>query len=416
MHLTDMKCRKAGAKDKVYSLSDGNGLSLRVKPNSSKSWIFRYRYDGKPKAISLGQYPLTTLQEARAERDNARKLTSEGCNPKIERQVKKAKSISSTNLTFGHYAKDWIKVKAPEWDAKTLKAIQSRLKIHIYPEIQDLPATAVRTPVVVNLLRKIEDKGLGDTTDRCATIIRRVYAFARAGGLDVPNPASDVKEVLKEVARGHFASIEPEETGELVEDIETFHKSRRMSYQTYLSIHVLLNTWLRTNELITIEWHFIDYDKEALTIPMENMKGGKRAIKKLKPNEKRTPHIIPLTKQAIEHFKMLRQIGSSEKWVFPHERDNNKHMSDSTILRALYKMGYKDRMTGHGFRTLGMGVCKEILKYRHELPDRQLAHKPEKEVDRAYDRAKFFKDRKCMMQKFADYIDERKATAGPSKP
>ncbi|MGE0109612.1 MAG: tyrosine-type recombinase/integrase [Bdellovibrionales bacterium] len=408
MHLTDMKCRKAAPKDRVYTISDGNGLSLRIKPNGSKSWLFRYRYDGKPKTISLGQYPLISLQEARSKREDSRKTVSEGKNPSVIRKIEKAQTTASTNMTFKDYAKDWLKVKGADLDDKTIRAHKSKLKHHIYPEIAALPAEAVTTPIVANLLRKIEDKGLGDTTDRCASLIRRIYAFARAGGLNVPNPASDVKEVLKEVARGHFAAIEPSETGELVADIEAFWKARRMSYQTYLAIYILLNTWLRTFELIAIEWSFIDYEKEELTVPMVNMKGGKRAAKKLKPHEKPTPHVISLTKQAIECFKTLRQIGSSERFVFPHERNNDKHMSDSTILRALYKMGYKGRMTGHGFRTLGMGVCKEILKYRHELPDRQLAHKPKNEVDRAYDRAMFFQDRKCMMQQFADYIDTQK--------
>lgn len=405
MPLTELKCRTARPKESPYKLADSGGLALRVRPNGSKSWILRYRYDGKEQNMSLGMYPEVSLAAARIERDKAREIHSRGEDPIIVREITKKKAVLSTQTTFKHVAEEWMETKKSDWDEITITATQGRLDQHIYPAIGHLPIEQIKTPIIVSLLRKLERSGLTDTAYRVASIIFRVYSFARAGGMDVENPAADVKEVLKTNTGGNFAAIQPHEIGNLISDIEDAFKNRKLSLQTYLAIQILMLTWLRTNELITLQWSFVDYDKKLITVPLENMKGGKRKIKTMKANEKRVPHEVPLTKQTVAYLKMLQKITASPKWIFPHERGTDRHMSDSTILRALYKMGYKGKMTGHGFRSLGMGICKEILGFRHEVPDRQLGHKPDNEVDRAYDRAQFLKQRSDMLQKFANYTD-----------
>lgn len=190
--------------------------------------------------------------------------------------------------------------------------------------------------------------------------------------------------------RGHYAAIE---ANELPEFLEALNKNDARLYPlTRAATFLLLLTFVRTTELIASTWNEFDLDGATWTIPAERMK-------------MRRPHLVPLSRQSIKLLREVRELTSWSDWVFPNQARPSTHMSNATVLRALSRVGYKGRMTGHGFRALAMSTIKEKLGYRHEVVDRQLAHAPANKVDAAYDRAMFLDDRRKMMQEWADYLE-----------
>ncbi len=174
-------------------------------------------------------------------------------------------------------------------------------------------------------------------------------------------------------------------------------------------MRLMLLTFVRTSELIETPWSEIGEHSDIWTIPWDRMKMGKRRLNPITKN-----HIVPLSLQARELFAEMREISGGGPFVFPNARHSERPMSDNAILKALERMGYKGRMTGHGFRALAMSTIKERLGYRHEVVDRQLAHVHKDKVTRAYDRAEFIEERREMMQAWADYLDA--IAAGKSLP
>lgn len=393
MKLTDIQCRRAAQRKKVYKLADADGLSLRVKPNGSKSWIFRYRFAGKENSISFGIYPKVSLSEAREFRDSARKILKGGGDPSVARTVARIEATVSTLTTFESVAREWHRVQYSDAgkDDKYSKIVLGRLDRYFFKTLGKLPIDAVTTQQIVPLLRHIEELGFHETACRCANYITRIFRFARVSGLTQNNPAADLQEILLNPKAGHFHSIE---TDEFEEFLNKFSSAREHTIgpQVRLAMKLLMLTLVRTNELIGAKWGEIDFEERKWTVPADRMK-------------MKQEHIVPLSSQALEAFFTLKKINTSTQWVFPNHKNVEKPMSNNAILFALYRMGYKGKMTGHGFRSLGMGVCKEKLGYRHEVVDRQLAHVPKDSVDRAYDRASFLEERRHMLQEYANYID-----------
>ncbi|GAA3946790.1 tyrosine-type recombinase/integrase [Chitinophaga oryziterrae] len=205
------------------------------------------------------------------------------------------------------------------------------------------------------------------------------------------DPSHGVEVALKKYKRGHFASLSVDKFPKFLIDLHNYQG--RLTRQTYLAIRLMFLTFVRTKELIQVKWTEIDFDKALWIIPAERMK-------------MRSPHLVPLSKQATRILEELKQMNGKSEYVFPGFYRHKKHMSNGTILVALGRMGYTGKMTGHGFRSLALGILKEKLGYSHEIADRQLAHVPKSSTDRAYDRAQFLKQRTEMMQTYATYLDD----------
>jgi integrase len=161
---------------------------------------------------------------------------------------------------------------------------------------------------------------------------------------------------------------------------------------TRVALWLMMRTFVRTTELIAVPWKEPDLDKAIWDIPPERMKKGRG-------------HVVPLSWQSVALFREMQPLTGRNEYVFPNQRRPDDHMSDGAILKALENIGYGGRMTGHGFRSLAMGVLKQELGYRHEVVDLQLSHAKGNKVDAAYDRAKFLTERTKMMQDWSDYID-----------
>lgn len=381
--LTATAIKNAKPKAKPYKLADGGGMYLEVSPSGAKYWRLKYRIKGKESRISLGVYPGVSLLEARTARDAAKKLIKAGIDPA------KGKQRTASLPTFEEVAREWHEKNKDGWSTDYSVEIIKRLEDDVFPEIGQDAISTITAADLLKCVRKIEDRGAREVAKRCLQKCGQVFRYAIATSRADRNPATDLAGALKPVVRGHFAAIGTDDLPKLKKAIT--ENAARLFPATIRAIRLMMLTLVRTSELIEAEKTEINTEAHTWVIPASRMKMKKE-------------HIVPLSKQAMEIVK-AQMAASNSKYLFPHQSDTNKHMSNNTVLFALYRLGYKGKMTGHGFRALGLSTIKEALGYRHEVVDRQLAHVPGNKVDRAYDRAKFLPERKKMMREWADYLD-----------
>jgi len=397
--LTDMQVRSAKPKDKPYKLADGGGMYLEVTPTGGKFWRMKYRRpNGKENRLSFGGYPEISLIEARAERTTARKLLSGGIDPAVHRDSGKRIAAEKSANTFEKLAREWHTNKLSTWRESTAKDTLRRLEIDIFPEIGAMPIASITHKDMIAALRKIESRGAHEVAHRIKATCARVFSYAIQSGIADRNPAANLTDVLKPVQSGHFAAIT---TDELPEFLAAMNKNdARLFKPTRIALHLMMLIFVRTSELIETPWSEIDLEAGEWVIPWQRMKRGKLTV-----NPDKTNHHVCLSTQALELLLELHALTGGGKYLFPNQRDHKKPMSNGAILMALKRLGYQNRMTGHGFRALAMSTIKERLGYRHEVVDRQLAHAQKDKIASAYDRAQFLAERKVMMQDWANYLD-----------
>jgi integrase len=292
--------------------------------------------------------------------------------------------------TFEGLAREWHERNIERWTPLYAQDILHRLEMDIFPQIGKRPIAGISPVHVLDALRKIEKRGAHEMSHRAMQYCGQIFRYAVVTGRAERNPASDLKGALKPAKHTHYAALEPKDLPEFLKTLE--RNDARLYVQTRLAIRLLMLTFVRTGELIKAAWDEFDLEAAEWSIPAERMK-------------MRKPHIVPLSKQAIAIVRELHKLNGNRDWILASAAKPRQHMSNNTILKALERLGYKGRMTGHGFRALAMTTIKEKLKIPHEVVDRQLAHAPRSKVDAAYDRTKFLDERRKMMQKWADYID-----------
>ncbi|MGO4477421.1 tyrosine-type recombinase/integrase [Massilia sp. 2TAF26] len=398
--LTDTQVKNAKSKEKPYKLFDGGGLYLEVTTSGGKLWRMKYRkLDGKENRLAFGAYPEVTLSDARTKRAEARKLISDGIDPSQDRKDKNLSNRQAAANTFEKLAREWHTNKLGSWRESTARDTLRRLELDIFPEIGSFPIGSITHQQMIAALRKIEARGAHEVAHRVKATCARVFTYANQQGIENRNPAADMRDVLKPSKAGHFAAITADELPAFLAAMET--NDARLFKPTRIAIRLMLLIFLRTSELIETPWDEIDLEKGEWVVPWHRMKRGKLTI-----NPDTSDHHVCLSRQALELLRELHSLTGGSGFVFPNQRDARKPMSNGAILMALKRMGYQNKMTGHGFRALAMSTIKERLGYRHEVVDRQLAHAQKDKVVSAYDRAQFLMERKTMMQDWADYIDE----------
>lgn len=392
MPLTDVACKNAKCPpEKARArFTDSGGLYLEVTPAGGKHWRWKFRFDGKEKRLAIGSYPAITLGEARAAREKARLVLKGGTDPVGAKREAKAAARERRDNTFKAVAMEWLEHwkgdKTPRWT----EGVKRRLEADVYPEIGRMPIADITAPKLVAMVKKIEQRDALDTAKRALQWCGQIMRFAVAHGLLDRNPAADVKpaDALKPRKRKNFARLDAKDVPELLRKIQAYEGSP----YTRMAMQLLALTFVRTSELIGATWGEIDLDAAEWRIPAERMKMD-------------APHIVPLSKQAVEVLRGLHEIRGLSDSVFPNRRDHEEAMHSNTMLAALYRMGYKGRMTGHGFR----GVASTILHeqgYRHDVIELQLAHQERDAVSAAYNWATYLKERRELMQAWADHLDQ----------
>lgn len=395
MALTDTEVRRAKPTKKPYKLADSGGLYLAVMPTGGKLWRWKYRIDGKEKLMALGRYPDVSLAVVRARHAEARRLLASGVDPMQRRKVAKAATQERSGTNFKAIAALWMEHWKVDKDPRHVDTTRRRLDANVLPSLGALQITDVLAPDVVAMTRAVEARGASDVAKRVLETTGQIFRYAIAHGYTTRNPAAEIKprDVLKPTQTENYARVDAKELPALLRQIEVYQGT----HITRLAMKLMALTFVRTGELIGARWSEIDFEEKRWDIPAERMK-------------MRTPHIVPLSEQAMEVLQTLHTLSGSGAFLFCGDRNPAKPMSNNTILFALGRMGYKGRMTGHGFR----GIASTILHeqgFDHQHIELQLAHAPRNAVSAAYNHALYLKQRGTMMQRWADYLEEMQKKA-----
>ena len=408
--LTDVQIKAEKAGTARRRVSDGGGLLLELDPSGGKYWIWRHRYppskDGKQQDYRIGPYPKISLKKARQIRDEQReRMLSNGINPCIaKRRERTARiAIQQGENTFETVALDWHRTKAAgTWSTRHTGDVLLKLQKDILPALGSLAIKEISTQDCLAVLRSIENRGSPEQAKRTLGVISQVFDYATALGFCPFNPALSLKRhaPVKQTVE-HFPCIAWEELPELLGAMEK--NPGGADPLTLCGLRLLMLTFVRTNELIAADWSEINWGEKVWTIPAERMK-GKRGSRK--------EHLVPLSAQAITVMRALETITGPGGLIFKSVRTRSGHISNNTLNMALKRMGFDQRMCGHGFRSLALTNIQEKLKIDLRIVDRQLAHLEKNKVTAAYNRAEYWDERKAMMQQWADLLDTQEA---PSK-
>lgn len=388
MALTDTAIKNAKPADKPYKMTDGRGLYLLVNKNR-KYFRWDYRYGGKRKTFALGVYPDVGLRAAREKHEDMRRLLSQGIDPMEHKKEIRAQMYEESRCSFELIAREWYFKNKSVWTEKHAQTIISRLENNIFPWLGGKDVGSITAPVLLECLRRIEERGAVETAHRVKQICGQVFRYAIATGRAERDPSFDLRGALAPTRTKSMATItDPEKIGELMRAIDGYQGS----IITRCALKFAPLTFVRPGELRHAEWTEMSLEECEWKIPSEKMK-------------MRMAHIVPLSSQAKTVLEEIRPLTGNGKYVFPSLRSGSRPMSNNTILAALRNMGYtKEEMTGHGFRAMASTLLHE-QGWPSDVIERQLAHRERNSVKAAYNHAQYLTERRRMMQAWADYLD-----------
>lgn len=386
--LTDTKLRTLKPRDRVYRIADANGLAIEVTPAGSRIWRYRYRHAGKASMATLGEYPAVSLVAARRLRDEARATLQTGVSPVAAARARRTAQAERAENTFGAIALEWLDTHGAKLAPGTLKRDRSMLDRFLLPTLGSLPATSIRATDVLAALRRIQDRGIVETAHRVRALAGKIMRYAVATGRAERNPVADLAGALPPAASTHFAApTDPAEVGELLRAIHGY--SGHAVVAAALKLAPLV--FVRPGELRAMRWADVDLDA---------------AEWRYTANKTGTPHIVPLSRPALEILRELRQLTGTGEFAFPSVRSRRRCISDNTLNAALRRLGYTtEQMTSHGWRAVARTLLDEQLGFAPHLIEHQLAHAVRDPLGRAYNRTSHLPERKKMMQAWADYLD-----------
>lgn len=398
MKLSDAAVRKAKPEAKPYKMADGGGMYLEVMPNGSKYWRLKYRFGGKEKRLALGVYPDITLAEARGRRDDARKLLANGSDPGAVKQSQKRQAKLSAANSFEAIAREFHALKSPIWTPHHATDWINLLEREVFPKFGHRPIAEIEAPDVLDILRAVEARGTFETRGRILQRVRAVFAYAIASGRSRHNPAAEISGALAPRPKvKHFAALSEKELPEFLRALNEYQERAKSSPIVFAATRLLAYTFVRTGEVRGAQWGEFDLDAGLWVIPAERMKA-------------REPHTVPLSRQAVEIIRALQPLTGHLPTLFPSRNRDGGIISENTVLKVIERIGYKGRMTGHGFRSIASTYLNNLGTIRPDMIEAQLAHGDKDQVRAAYNRADYMKYRKAMMQFWADTLDKMQAS------
>ena len=409
MALTETAIRNAKPKDKSYKLYDEKGLFLQITPNGGKWWRFKYLFNGKEKLLSFGTYPEVPLagrwydpstkkiwiDGARDKRDKARELLASDIDPSVNRKANKQTKDGNLANSFEVIAREWLATKMQTKSERYQLNVLRRFELYLFDWLGNKAISEITAPDLLDVVRRIENQNKVETAYRTLQAAGQVFRYAVQTGRALRDVTSDLRGALTPSVTKHMASFtEPQQVAELMRAIDGF--TGTLTVQTALRLAPLV--FVRPSELRKAKWADIDLDASEWRYFVTKTK---------------TEHIVPLCRQAIEHFKTIKPLSGHGEFVFQGGNNPDKAMSEAAINAALRRMGYdtKTEITGHGFRAMARTILHERLNIDPHIIEHQLAHAVPDNLGNAYNRTKFIDQRKIMMQQWADYLDELKAGA-----
>ena len=391
--LTAVQVQNAKPKDSMYKMFDGGGLFLQVNPSGGKYWKMKYRKaDGKEGLLTFGGYPEISLEQARRMRDEARAQRASGLDPGIVRQEEKAERRTRASNTFEAVSREWMEVHATKVKAQTLHIYRVLLEKSVFPLIGKRPIAEMKAPDFLALLRRLEEQKQLYSVKRISIVCGMIMRFAVAAGKAETDPTPALRGSLKAHKTKHLAAMtDPKQVGRLLRTIDAYPGSFVVSTALKIAPYV----FVRPGELQHARWEDIDFDacEWRYTTSKTN-----------------TPHIVPLVPQVMKLLQELYAFTGNGEWVFPSQRQKGGPMGKTSMLAALRSMGIRDEeMTPHGFRAMARTLLDEVLGERYELIEHQLAHMVRDPNGRAYNRTVHLVERRRMMERWAQYLDELRA-------
>lgn len=390
--LTDAKLRALKPKTSVYRVADSNGLCIEVSTAGTRLWRYRFRFNGKASMLALGEYPIVSLAEARRSRDEARATLAAGVSPVAAGQARRARQAERASNTFAAVGSEYMAQRVRTLTPGSAKRERRLLERDLGLHIGNMPIADVTAKALLSALRRIEARGAIETAHRARSLAAQVFRYAIATGRAERNPAADLVGALATPETQHFAAVtEPNDVAPLLRAIHGYRGTAIVSAALKLAPLV----FVRPGELRTMRWADVD---------------TKAAEWRFTASKTSTPHIVPLSSQAIAILDELRPFTATSEFVFPGARSMRRPMSENAVNAALRGLGYDgNTMTGHGFRAMARTILDEVLGFRPDFIEQQLAHAVRDPLGRAYNRTAHLPERRKMMQAWADYLDNLRA-------
>ena len=391
MKLTDLKVRNA-QRGRHF---DGGGLYVEVTPSGRRYWRLKFRVQGREKLLALGVYPDVSLKDARAKRDEARRTLATGHDPGELRKAAKAQAEHENRNTFEAVARDWLAHQGASWADVTRERIRAGFAADVYPVFGARPMAQLKPRDVIEAVRRIESRGAGEQAARTMQRIRAVFRFAVVHERIEANPMLDLKpaELLKPRTVTHRAALAEKDLPGYLLALDAYEGDPT----TKAALRLLMLTALRPGELRGLRWSDLDTEAAELRIPAERMK-------------MKAPHVVPLSRQALELIELQRAISGDDALIFPSPYYPSKALSENTLNSALARMGFKGDHTAHGCRAVFSTVANEA-GHDADVIERQLAHRERNAVRAAYHRAEYLAERRNLLQWWADFLDARRQGA-----
>lgn len=397
MPLTDTQVRNArynpeGAGNR---LSDGGRMYLQLDKSGAKYWRMNYRFAGKDKTLALGVYPDVSLAAARKKRDEAREKLAAGIDPGEAKKLdKRAVRIAAAN-SFEAVALAWMDERKTTVEIAQHDKTLARFKGDVLPWLGKRPISEIDAPEILAVLKRVDERGARFTAHRVRSEISRVFRYGIKEGFCKTDPARDLIGAIPPAQTTHFASItEPAKVGEMLRAFDGFTGT----FPVLCALRLAPMLFVRPGELRQAEWSEFNLEKGEWRYHVSKTK---------------TEHLVPLATQAVAILTELHALTGAGRYVFPGARDRKRPMSEAAINAALRRLGYDTRteITGHGFRAMARTILHEELEQKPEVIEHQLAHAVPDNLGSAYNRTKFIKERRAMMQQWADYLIRLKAGA-----
>lgn len=362
-------------------------MYLEVAPNGSKYWRMKYRYAGKEKRLAFGVYPSITLAQARAKREEAKRVLAQGDDPALVKKAEKRERESLVNNSFEKITLEWHGYKKPNWSQGYAEDLLEAFQKDIFPHIGKVSITELKPLDMLEVLRKLEKRGVLDKLKKIRQACNQVFRYAIVTGRAENNPASELAGALSAPKAKHFPHLNVDELPDFLQALSACSGSKI----TLIATKLLMITGVRTIELRAAKWGEIDFDKAIWEIPVERMK-------------MRRPHMVPLSSQALELLREIETITGRFSYVFHGRNDTSKPMSEAAINQVLKRVGYDGRATGHGFRHTMSTILHE-QGYNTAWIETQLAHVDKNSIRGTYNHAQYIDGRREMLQWYADYMD-----------
>ena len=400
--LTPTAAKVAKPKDAPYKLSDGGGLYLLVNPTGVKLWRYKFRIAAKEQTFGLGRYPELGLAQARVEHEKARQLVAQGVSPVIDRRAKRQAQLAATAHSFEALALEWIADKSPHWSAYYTKQVRVTLNRDVFPKVGQLNVADVTAAHLRPILKSVacrvsppdgkQDRDRGATT--VAVLIRQwcsaIFRYAVANGVAETDPTYALRDLITRPKVQHHKHLVASEVPVFMAKLRMFTGTTAVK----IAIELLMLTFVRTGELRRAEWREFDLAESLWRIPASKMK-------------MRREHLVPLSPRAIELLLQLQAITGHTPFLFPNQRTPGTVMTMTTVNRALERMGYAGRVTGHGFRGTASTFLHEAGHPAHII-EKQLAHDSKNAVEASYNHGEYLHERIKLMVFWSSFLASTK--------